>query len=80
MKKQPKFKLNIERDHAGDLYATTSALNSKMIWRTSESYSSRVALVNACRYIPKPAVITINLDNNLKYINKLEEMLNKIWE
>jgi len=80
MKKQPRSKLTIERDNQGNLYATLYAFNGKMIWRTSESYSSRTGLVNACRYVPKPTVLTINLDNNRKYIQKLELMLNEIWE
>lgn len=81
MKKIPKFKLFIERDSKGELYATTQSLNGRMIWRTSQSYNNRIDLVNACRYIGKPSVITINLpDDTRKYIEKLNIMLDEIWD
>ena len=81
MKKIPKFKLLIERDSQGDLYAMTQSLNGNIIWRTSESYEHRRALVNACKYICKPSMIVIDLPNaDWKYIEKLNLMLDEIWE
>lgn len=78
---KPKFKLIIRKDNKGELYAVTQSLNEKTIWRTSESYTNRTSLIKACRYIPKPAVIQIDLPNeDWKYIEKLNIMLDQIWD
>lgn len=81
MKKQPKFKLLINRDSQGDLYAMTQSLNGNIIWRTSESYEHRRALVNACKYISKPSAMIIDLPNDTwQYVEKLHMMLDELWD
>ena len=77
----PKTILLIKENKNGELYANLNSFNGKTIWRISEFYKHRDALVNALRYISKPTIIKINLPSrNWKYITKLESMIDKVWQ
>lgn len=77
----PRTVLLIEENVNGELYANINSFNGKTIWKISESYKNRKALVNALRYISKPTIIKINLESkHWKYIKTLELMIDKLWQ
>ena len=59
----PKFNLIIRTTVDNELYAVTEAFNGKTIWKTSESYKTKVNIIKAIRYLRKPDRIIIDIPN-----------------
>jgi len=77
----PEFNLTVAWDDHHHLYAKTTAINHKYIWRTTESYSTLRNLCKALKYIVKPKNIIIE-ENNLTIKQRLRmlETIHKVWQ